>query len=516
MWAAILVGWAFAGQAQAARQLVPGVVAQKPQVAPVVSSGADPVTRELAALGFVVTAVTPQSEERAASALAASPAVRVATPVYRYAPCLRPDDPLFPLQWHHAVLGSLNGWDQAQGALNAPIAILDTGVDPTHPDLRYKLLPGFNFASGNADTADVLGHGTAVAGTAAAAGNNAEGVAGLAWQNPILPVRIAGADGFARSDVIAAAMHWAADQGARVINISFGPLQGDALVSAAARYARGRGALVFAAAGNEGVRDPTLADPSILFVAATDRNDLHATFSTSGPSISLAAPGVEIVTTGNNAQYVSASGTSFASPLAAGAAALVWSANPALSADAVEAILRTTARDLGLHGSDELFGSGRIDVAAAVRAAVASRASAVPATPPPTPTPTPAPPPSLPLPPAPPPSPSPSHPPTPAPSPPAPSLPPLTITSPGPNGLFMGGALTVAWRCTSPAQFSSIVATVDGSIRATAPRTNAGPSTTFLLPAFNGLTRGSHVLQLIGTGAHGGEARSPNVFVLRY
>ncbi len=104
-----------------------------------------------------------------------------------------PNDPDFASQWHLATIQAAAAWDITTGSTSAPIAIIDSGVDPTHPDLASKLLPGWSFLTGNSNTADVLGHGTAVAGAAAAATNNGTGVAGVAWSNPITP---AGGPGF--------------------------------------------------------------------------------------------------------------------------------------------------------------------------------------------------------------------------------------------------------------------------------------------------------------------------------
>ena len=494
--ASLMLSMTAPARAQAGRELVGTAVA----VRLAGSSGldgtsGDSVADQLSGLGYAVVT----SGERVGLLRAASlvPGGGAVTPIYRYRPAIVPTDTYFDEQYHHVVIGSPSAWDVTRGSYTMPIAILDTGVNAEHPDLKSKMLPGWNFHNNNANTADVHGHGTAVAGTAAAIGDNAVGVAGVAWQNPILPVSIAGADGFARSDEMAAAVHWAADHGARVINISYGPLQGDALVSAAARYARLHGALTFVAGSNEGVRSNEPQDPSILFVAATDRNDARASFSTFGPSIRLAAPGVNIGTTSLGSPYAFYSGTSFSAPLAAGAAALVWSVNPALTADQVESILLATARDLGTPGRDEQFGAGRLDVAAAVRAAAATRAVIPVIAPHPTPPPTPV---------------------TVAPRPPGPApvaAPPLTVLSPGPNGYWFGAALSVTWQAAIGASFIQVSALVDGSVRSVAPRTAGATRGTFMVPSFATLTRGRHVLQLDGLTRDGKEVRSPAVDVLR-
>ena len=139
------------------------------------------------------------------------------------------------------------------------VAVLDTGVDGTHPDLAGKLLPGWNAVDSSNNTADINGHGTAVAGTAAAATNNASGVAGVAWNAAILPVRITNSsDGYAYWSDIARGLSWAANQGADVANISYG-VSNSSTIASAAQSMRNKGGLVVVAAGNEGV-DPGYAD----------------------------------------------------------------------------------------------------------------------------------------------------------------------------------------------------------------------------------------------------------------
>lgn len=298
--------------------------------------------------------------------LAARTDVRFAAPVYNYAPAVVPNDPRFSAQYHHRLMNSSAAWDITQGSTAIPIAILDTGVDPDHPDLSAKLLPGFNAFSNNSDTHDVEGHGTAVAGCAAALTNNGVGVAGMSWNSPIIPVRISDTNGLAPSDAIADGIRWAADNGAKVINISFGPLQDDTIVLNAAGYARSRGALVFASMGNDGRRESSSENANIIFVSATDANDNAADFTSFGPAARLAAPGVSIPSTVDGGGFGNWSGTSFSSPIAAGAAALVWAVNPSMTPAQVESILFSTARDLGNAGRDELFGFGRVDVGAAV------------------------------------------------------------------------------------------------------------------------------------------------------
>lgn len=288
----------------------------------------------------------------------------------RIAPDLMPNDPQFPYQWALPRISVPALWDTTTGSESDPIAILDSGVDPTHPDLASKLLPGWNFYDGNANSSDVFGHGTKVAGAAAAIGNNATGVAGVAWRNPILPIRVADTSGYAYFSTIAQGLAWAADHGARVMNVSFASVAGSSAIRAAAQYVHDRGGLVIAAAGNCGCDDPTVENPYMLSIAATDGTDQRAGFSSRGSYVDLAAPGTGIWTTFPGGGSGIAAGTSISSPIVAGVVALMWSVNPALSPDDIVLILEETALDLGTSGHDTSFGFGRIDASRAILAAV--------------------------------------------------------------------------------------------------------------------------------------------------
>jgi hypothetical protein len=284
-------------------------------------------------------------------------------------------DPYYASSWHLPVINAPLAWDFNNGS-GTVIAILDTGVDSTHPDLAPNIVPGWNVYDNNADTADVYGHGTAVAGTAAAAANDGIGSAGLAWGAKIMPIRISDTNGYAYFSTVAQGIYWAADHGARVVNVSFNGVAGSATVQAAADYLRAKGGVVVVAAGNSGAEEAIAPSASLLAVSATDRGDIKAGFTSTGAYVDLAAPGVGILTTTRGGGYGSASGTSFASPLVAGAAALAISANPALTADQVDAVILTTARDLGAAGYDTTFGSGLLNAGAIVTAALSQKVSA--------------------------------------------------------------------------------------------------------------------------------------------
>ncbi len=278
------------------------------------------------------------------------------------------NDPYLGSEWHLAKIGAPAAWDAVQGA-GVTIAVIDTGVNGSHPDLAARLVPGWNFYDNTADTADVNGHGTAVAGTAAASTDNGIGVASVAGRARLMPVRVADSTGTAYISTIAQAITWAADNGARVANVSFGAA-GSAAVQNAAQYMKGKGGLVFVSAGNNGVDEQFAPTTSLIAVSATDSADLLAGWSSYGGFVSLAAPGADIYTTTRSGGYGAWSGTSFSSPVAAGVAALVMAARPALDASQVESLLFAQAVDRGAPGRDPYYGWGRVNAAASVQAAV--------------------------------------------------------------------------------------------------------------------------------------------------
>lgn len=284
-------------------------------------------------------------------------------------------DPYVGSEWHLAKIGATTAWDTTQGA-GVTIAILDSGIDMTHPDLVPNLVPGYNVYSNNTDTADVCGHGTAVAGSAAARTDNGTGVAGVAGQAKIMPVRIAYKDAtsgscYAYASTIASGITYAADHGARIANVSYGPLAGNAAIQSAAQYMKGKGGLVFISAGNDGLDQNITPTTSLIAVSATDSNDAKASWSSFGTFISVAAPGAGIWTTSQGGGYGGWNGTSFASPVAAGVAALMMAAAPSLDGAQVEQALFSSAVDLGTAGRDSNYGYGRVNAAAGVQAALA-------------------------------------------------------------------------------------------------------------------------------------------------
>ncbi len=310
------------------------------------------------------------TEDAVLSRLARQPEVKFVEKNLEFAPALTPNDPEYLGQWHLPQIGVEQAWDLSQGSAGAVIAILDSGIDATQPDFAGKLLLGYNTYSNNSDTGDAFGHGTEVAGVAGALTNNGVGVAGVAGNAPLMPVRVTDGAGAATTASIANGIIWATDHGARVINLSFEGVVGNATIAAAAQYAANHGALVVAASGNCGCVEGQTESPFILSVSATDETDALAYFSSTGSYVDLSAPGTYILTTAKYGLFLPDSGTSLASPVVAGVAALMFGANPALTPAAATELLEGTSVDLGNAGYDTDFGYGRVDALAAVTAAI--------------------------------------------------------------------------------------------------------------------------------------------------
>jgi hypothetical protein len=283
-----------------------------------------------------------------------------------------PNDPGYINQWHLKRIQSDYAWDYTKGSNTVIVAILDTGVDINHPDLTNKLTRGWNVYNNNSDVSDVYGHGTAVAGTVAASTNNLLGVASIAWDCLIMPIRISDPQGYATYSDAAKGLIWAADNWARVANISY-RMSESSTVASAAKYFQDKGGVVTISAGNQSTFISNGDNPYVLTVSATTSSDTLATFSNTGNIIDVSAPGVSIYTTimpTSGSYYGSKSGTSFSAPIVAGVAALVISANPSLTARQVSDIILNSADDLGDPGWDPLYGYGRVNAKRAVETAL--------------------------------------------------------------------------------------------------------------------------------------------------
>jgi serine protease len=319
--------------------------------------------------------------------IAAALALLVLLPAVAFAT----NDPYRVQQWSLDRIGVEEAWSQSRGA-GVVVAVIDTGVDVAHPDLRDRILRdtegevvGLDLIDGERPV-DRHGHGTLVAGIIAATAGNGEGIAGVAPEARIMPIRALDDEGSGRGRDVDTAIRWAVDNGADVVNLSLesvknasGSSPGPGAPTAAVRYAWERGVVVVAASGNGGASMSDYPEDSpVVLVGATDRDDRRAAFSDRGRVDALLAPGVDIVSTwcrasdgatcdGRTHTYGVAEGTSFAAPHVSGALALLVGAG----VDPAEAVerLRATAVDLGPAGPDDEHGHGRIDVAAAMRAA---------------------------------------------------------------------------------------------------------------------------------------------------
>ncbi len=279
-----------------------------------------------------------------------------------------PNDEFFqPYQWNLNQINVSGGWDFSSGD-NVKIAILDTGVDPEHLEMKTKIKHGYNAFDGSDDFADDHGHGTHVAGVASALTNNVTGIAGISWNSEILPVKVLDKDGAGTSFEVAKGLYWAVDHGAKVINMSLGDYYHTDVLHEAIQYAYDHDVILIAASGNDNVDDPMYPAnyDEVLTVAAVDDARNRAFFSNYGSHIDVAAPGVHIPSLFPDNNYVVMSGTSMAAPHVAGLAGLIRSMRPDLNNEEVYEVIKSTAKDIGTKGHDSYYGFGEIDVARAL------------------------------------------------------------------------------------------------------------------------------------------------------
>lgn len=329
------------------------------------------VVKTLPQIGVSVLSIDEAQSDRIAKSLSSTGLFTFVEQDFVARASATPNDPSYSLQWHLPKIQAPTAWDLTTGAAGVPIALIDSGVDSTHPDLSSKVVAGWNYIGSNSDTSDQLGHGTETAGVLAAASNNGFGIAGVSWANTIMPLVVLNGANFAYYSDIASAINYAADHGVRVVNISIGGSTSSSVMQSAVDYAWSKGTVVFAAAGNSS--NSTLNYPAActnaVAVSATDANDALAYFSSYGSDIDVAAPGTSIVTTVMGGGTSAVDGTSFSSPIAAGVAALMLAANPSLSATQVVSLLEQNSDDLGPAGWDPQFGWGRVNAYRAVTAA---------------------------------------------------------------------------------------------------------------------------------------------------
>lgn len=332
----------------------------------------DPVT----GTGFVEVPVGDADPAELVAALGDDPAVAEVQLDHVRSAARWTDDPLNEYAWPYLAFLRLDrAWDVTTGT-GQVIAVLDTGVDARHEDLAGRLVAGYDLVNGDADPADDQGHGTAVAGVAAGAGDNGRGGVGAAFGAKIMPVKVLDAAGDGYDSQIAAGVTWAAAHGADVINLSLGGPDPSPVIRAAIADAVARGAVVVASAGNGGSEAPVYPAAyapeidGLLAVGATDDSGSVTEFSSWGAAVTVAAPGSQIIAPGVGGGYVAASGTSFSAPLVSGVAALLTSRG--VTPARAESSIVSTARDAGPRGHDPYYGAGVVDAAAALGLGVAT------------------------------------------------------------------------------------------------------------------------------------------------
>lgn len=291
-------------------------------------------------------------------------------------------DPLTGGQYSLDQMRVRDAWSRSKGGSNV-IAVLDTGVQADHPDLKGRVLAGRNFvpSTPNNNAADDNGHGTWVAGIIAANANDAYGIAGISWTDKILPVKIMNANGTGSTADLIDGIYWAADEGAEVINMSVGGFPYLSSVQNAVNYAWGKGSILVGAAGNNN-REERFYPASltnVISVSATQVNDEFSNWSSYGPAVDVSAPGSSVGTTNCTATicpnrswgaHTYISGTSFATPNVAGVVALMLAEYPERSPAWVVDRLISTVDDRGYAGWDNRYGRGRVNAFRAVGGSV--------------------------------------------------------------------------------------------------------------------------------------------------
>lgn len=338
---------------------------------------------------YLITVPKGETENTVASRLLATGNFQYVEPDWTVYPVACPNDANFASQWHHqaARMNSCAAWDLQTGNPNIIVAICDTGIRTSHTDLRANRYEGYNVTAARWETAggainDVNGHGTNCTGCAAGNGNNGIGGSGVGWNLGHRMMRVTDlATGSASLSNLTTAARVAVDRGDKVASVSYSGVN-SATVFTTGTYVRSKNSMLVWAAGNEAATLIGNRNDDVLVVGASDQNDLLATFSNRGSLVDFVAPGVSIFTTSNagDTSYAAVSGTSFACPITAGLCGLIWSRNPTLTPAQVESILRSTCRDLGTAGLDDLYGYGRIDAAAAIAATPPANGDTVPPT----------------------------------------------------------------------------------------------------------------------------------------
>jgi subtilisin family serine protease len=289
----------------------------------------------------------------------------------------QPNDPLWGDSWSLSKVRAPAAWRLTSGSAQTVVAVLDTGVDRNHEDLQGAFVDGWDAVNEDADPTDDHGHGTLVAGVIAARSNNGLGGVGACPRCSVMAVKVIGANGTGTAVDIAEGMVWAADHGASVVNMSFVLSGRDEGVAQAIQYARSKGVLVVAAAGNAGSADATFPanEPGVVSVTGTDAGDVRYDWASFGSWVTLAAPGCNKSTQAGGG-YADFCGTSSSAAFASGIAALARSADRQASVDQIVSALSSNAVRVG-----DFVATGRVDAAATTNVLSAKVSSSGPAAP---------------------------------------------------------------------------------------------------------------------------------------
>ena len=364
-------------------------------IASILASYSAKKIRKLSPLDIYVIKIPDHSSvEEMLWLLKKNPDVEYVEPDYSVTIATIPNDPLFSFQYALYNSGDLNGlpgnppvklradikapeaWEETTGNEGVIIAVIDTGIDFLHPDLKSKIQQGGrDFVNDDFDPTDDHGHGTFVAGIIAADTNNGEGIAGVCWKCKLLPIKAIGEEGYGYYSWLIQSILWAAEKGAQVINLSVSAYGNSEGLREALQFAHEKDIVIAAAAGNHGIKQvsyPATFNEYCLAVAATDFTDSRTNWSNYGPEIDVAAPGAKLLSSvptwkepSEYLPYAFGWGTSYATAHVSGLAALIKSIKPWLKASEVMSIIRYSSDDINSDkypGKDEYIGYGRINM----------------------------------------------------------------------------------------------------------------------------------------------------------
>ncbi|MFS0765106.1 S8 family serine peptidase [Peribacillus phoenicis] len=292
--------------------------------------------------------------------------VEYAEPNYLFKKMESPNDPAYIDQWHHKKLGTNAAWTKSMGSKELIVAIIDDGIDRNHEDLKGRIVNAYDTIRNRKHIVPKGEHGTHIAGIIAGSANNGIGGTGVAPNVKLMPINVFDGEYADTADIIEA-IHYAVQQKANIINMSLGDTSYSEALNKAVQEAYKKGVLIVAAAGNEGDMGKNVqrvypaAFSHVISVAATDSRDKRPGYSNYHSTVDIAAPGDDILSTLPYGKYGWMSGTSMATPMVAGVAALIWSHEPKLNTTEVEYRLYDSALDLGAKGKDIYYGNGRVN-----------------------------------------------------------------------------------------------------------------------------------------------------------